>query len=127
MARWPDSTILLHIFVAAQFVHFGAVALLHTAFAKSGFHLSIPEVIVVVSGVALVGGVGFTAEPQPGKRFRSVIHVVLLYLIFFILAADYSQHPDKVLRWMTVPLATALLIRHLPRKTMKSRTASTAA
>jgi hypothetical protein len=126
MARWPDSTILLHMFVAAQFVHFGAVALLHTRFDRGGLRLSIPEVVVVLAGVALVGGICLTAEPKSGKGIRVVIHVVLLYLIFFILAADYSHHPEKVLRWMTVPLATAFLLRHLPRTTLKSRIASTA-
>jgi hypothetical protein len=127
MACWPGSTILLHMFAAALFVHFGAVALLHSTFVKSGLHLGIPEVIVVLVGVAVIGGIGLTAEPQPGKCIRSVIHVVLLYLIFFILFADYSQHPDKVLRWMVVPLVIALVLRHLPRKTINSRIASTAA
>ena len=103
------------------------MALLHTAFVKTGLHLGIPEVILVLVGVGVIGGVGLTAEPQPGKRIRSVIHVVLLYLIFFILSADYSLHPDKVLRWMVVPLVIALVLRHLPRKTMNSRIVSTAA
>jgi hypothetical protein len=127
MTCWPGPTILLHMFAAALFVHFGAVALLHTTFARSGFHLGVPEVIVVLVGVAVIGGIGVTAEPQSGKRIRSVIHVLLLYLIFFILSADYSQHPDKALRWMVVPLMIALVLRHLPRKAVSSRIASTAA
>jgi hypothetical protein len=116
---WPEASVLLQTFVAAQFVHFGAVALLHTAFAKSGFHLELPQVIVVLVGFSIVAGVGATAIPQPGKRLRAIVHFVLLYLIFLILAADYSQHSDKVLRWMVVPLAVAFLLRHLPRTKTK--------
>jgi len=113
---WPEASVLLQTFVAAQFVHFGAVALLHTVFAKGGFHLGLPEVIVVLVGFSIVAGVGATATPRPGKRLRAIVHFVLLYLIFLILAADYSQHPDKALRWMVLPLAVAFVLRHLPRR-----------
>jgi hypothetical protein len=113
---WPEASVLLQTFVAAQFVHFGAVALLHTVFAKGGFHLGLPQAVLVLVGFSIVAGVGATAVPQPGKRARTVVHFVLLYLIFLILAADYSQHPDKILRWMVLPLAAAFILRHLPRR-----------
>jgi hypothetical protein len=116
---WPEASMLLQTFVAAQFVHFGAVALLHTVFAKGGFHLGLPQVVVVLVGFSIVAGVGATATPQPGKRLPGVVHFVLLYLIFLILAADYSQHPDRALRWMVLPLAVAFVLRHLPQRNTK--------
>ena len=122
---WPEPSILLHMFVAAQFVHFGAVALLHTVFAKGGLQLGISQVIVVLVGFSTVAGVGWTAIPQPGKRLRAAIHIVLLYLIFLILVADYSQHPARPLRWMIVPLTIAFVLRHLPRKKVSSVLTST--
>ena len=122
---WPEPSIPLHMFVAAQFVHFGAVALLHTAFANGGLQLGIPQVIVVIAGFALVAGVGWTAIPDPGKRLRTAIHTVLLHLIFLFLLADYSQHPVRPLRWMLVPLAIALGLRHLPKRKLTSGLSST--
>lgn len=119
--RWPEPWILLQTFVAAQFVHFGAVALLHTVFAEGGFHLGIPQVVLVLVGFSIVAGVGWTAVPQPGKRLRAAAHLFLVYLVFLILAADYSQHPVKAMRWMTLPLAMAFALRHLPRKTARSQ------
>jgi hypothetical protein len=124
---WPEPSILLHMFVAAQFVHFGMVALLHTVFAKGGLQLGIPQVIVVLVGFSMVAGVGWTAIPHPGKRLRAAIHIVLLYLIFLFLVADYSQHPARPLRWMIVPLAIAIVLRHLPRKKMNSELTSSPA
>ena len=122
---WPEPSIPLHMFVAAQFVHFGAVAVLHTAFANGGLQLGIPQVIVVIAGFALVAGVGWTAIPDPGKRLRTAIHTVLLHLIFLFLLADYSQHPVRPLRWMLVPLAIALGLRHLPKRKLTSGLSST--
>jgi hypothetical protein len=121
VSGWPDAVILLQTFVAAQFVHFGAVALLHTVFAKGGFHLEFPQVIIVIVGFSIVAGVGWTATPIRGKRIRTLVHFVLLYLIFLILAADYSQHPDKALRWMILPLAVAFVLRHLPGRSMPEK------
>lgn len=69
----------------------------------------------------IVAGVGATAVPQPSKRLPTVVHFVLLYLIFLILAADYSQHPDRALRLVVLPLAVALVLRHLPRKKIRER------
>ena len=125
--RWPEPWVLLHTFVSAQFVHFGAVVLLHTVFAEGGLHLGIPQVIVVVVGFSIVAGVGWTAVPESGRRVRAATHLVLIYLIFLILAADYSQHPVKAMRWMAVPLALAFVARHLPRKSASSRAATSVA
>jgi len=122
---WPGPSILLHMFVAAQFVHFGAVALLHTMFAKGGLQVGIPQVIVVLVGFSMVAGMGWTATPEPEKRVRAAIHIMLLYLIFLILVVDYSQRPARSLRWMIVPLTIAFVLRHLPRKKMASELTST--
>ena len=127
LSWWPESWVLLQAFVAAQFVHFGAVTLLHTVFAEGGFHLGIPQVVLVAVGFSIVAGAGWTAVPEPGKRLRAAANLVLVYLIFLILVADYSQHPVKAMRWMTVPLALAFVLRHLPRKTTSSRAASNVA
>jgi hypothetical protein len=127
LSWWPEPWVLLQTFVAAQFVHFSAVALLHTVFAEGGFHLGLPQVIVVLVGFSIVAGVGGTAVNEPGKRLRASAHLVLIYLIFLILAADYSQHPVNAMRWMTLPLALAFVLRHLPRKTASSHAASNVA
>lgn len=127
LSWWPESWVLLQTFVAAQFVHFGAVTLLHTVFAEGGFHLGIPQVVLVAVGFSIVAGVGWTAVPQPGKRPRAAANLVLIYLVFLILAADYSQHPVRAMRWMTVPLALAFLLRHLPRRSTSSRAVSNVA
>lgn len=47
---WPQASLLLQTFVAAQFVHFGAVALSHMVFAQGGFHFELPQVIVGLLG-----------------------------------------------------------------------------
>lgn len=122
---WPEQSILLHMFVGAQFVHFGAVVLLHTVFAKGGLQLGIPQVIIVLVGFLIVAGVGWAPVPQPGKSLRAAIHIVLLHLIFLILVADYAQHPARSMRWMLVPLTLAFVLRHLPRKKMHSMMTST--
>lgn len=124
---WPESWVLLQTFVAAQFVHFGAVAVLHTVFAAGRFHLGISQFVVVIVGTSIVAGVGWTAVPQPGKRLRAAAHLFLVYLIFLILVADYSQHPVKAMRWMTLPLALAFVLRHFPRRSASSRAASNVA
>ena len=38
----------------------------------------------------------------------------MLYLIWFILAADYAKHPVKTLRLVAIPVVLALVLRHLP-------------
>jgi len=117
LAGFPDAALWMQAFVIAQFVHFAAVILLHTAFAQHGLHLGIGETAIVLAGFTAVAGIGLTASPLPGRRFRSAIHIFLIYVILLILAADYSQHPIKPLRWMLLPIILALLLRHFPRRT----------
>ena len=117
LCKWiswfPESAIWMQAFVAAQFVHFGAVIIMHTVFAESGLHLSTQEIALVLIGFTIVTGVGLTAVPLPGHRFRSWIHVFLIYLILMILVADYSQHPVRSLRWFLLPIVAAAVLRHL--------------
>jgi hypothetical protein len=117
LAWIPDGSPWMQAFVVAQFVHFAAVTPLHTAFAEHGLHLGIGEVAIVLAGFTAVAGIGLTAMPMPGRHIRSAIHIFLIYVILLILAADFSQHPSKPLRWMLLPIALALLLRHLPRRT----------
>jgi hypothetical protein len=117
LAGFPGASLWMQAFVIAQFVHFAAVILLHTAFAEHGLHLGIGEVAIVLAGFTAVAGIGLTASPLPGHRIRSAIHIFLIYAILLILTADYSQHPVKPLRWMLLPIILAFLLRHLPRRT----------
>ena len=116
---WPEPAVLLQTFVAAQFVHFAAVVLLHTTFSPDGLQLGAGQVAVVIVGFSIVAGLGATATMKPGHALRRIMHLMLVYLIFLILAADYSQHPVKVLRWMMAPIVLALILRHVPRKRSK--------
>jgi hypothetical protein len=116
LTGFPDGSLWMQAFVVAQFVHFAAVILLHATFAEHGLHLGIGEVAIVLLGFTAVAGIGLTAMPLPGRRIRSAIHIFLIYVIFLILAADYSQHPVKPLRWMLLPIVLAFLLRHLPRR-----------
>jgi MFS-type transporter involved in bile tolerance (Atg22 family) len=105
----------MQAFVAAQFVHFVSVIIMHTVFAESGVHLGTPEIAIVLIGFTIVSGVGLTAAPLPGHRFRSLFHTIMIYLILLILVADYSQHPTRSLRWFLLPIAAAAVLRHLHR------------
>jgi len=124
-ARWvPEPFALIQAFVAAQMIHFGCVALLHTRFAPGDFHLSIGEGVVTIVGFSLVVAVGVTAAPHPGHRFYSFAHVFTLYILFLILAADYGEHPVRVWRLMLIPVLLAMLLRHLPRRSERNFTAN---
>jgi len=119
--RWfPDPFGLIQAFVAAQMIHFACVALLHTLFAPERFHLSLGEIVITVIGFSLVMAAGATAVPRPGLRFYGFAHVLTLYIIFLILAADYREHPVKILRLMLIPVLLAMLLRHLPRRRERS-------
>ena len=123
--RWiPEPFALIQGFVAAQMIHFGCVVLLHTRFAPGRFHLSVDEAVVTILGFSLVVAVGATAVPHPEKRFYSFAHVFTLYVLFLILAADYGEHPVRVLRLMLIPVLLAMLLRHLPRRSERSLTAN---
>jgi hypothetical protein len=120
LKRWilsfPEPSALIHAFVAAQLIHFGCVALLHTWFAQGNFHLSFGELAITVVGFSLVVTAGATAIHCPGQRWYSAVHIFTLYVIFLILAADYREHPVKPLRLMLIPVLLAMLLRHLPRR-----------
>ena len=119
MRKWlpwyPQPAILIQAFVAAQMVHFCAVLALHTRFAAEPFHLGAPQIAIVLVGFSIVAGAGLTAAPAAQSRISSYVHVVLLYLVWLILAADYPQHPVKLLRLVAIPVALAFVLRHLPR------------
>jgi hypothetical protein len=128
LAWVPDGALWMQAFVVAQFVHFAAVILLHTTFAEHGLRIGIPEVAIVLVGFTAVAGIGLTAAPLPGRRIRSAIHIFLIYAIVLILAADYSRHPAKPLRWMLLPIVLAFLMRHLsPRTPIKNASESVSA
>jgi hypothetical protein len=123
--RWvPEPFALIQAFVAAQMIHFGCVALLHTRFAPGRFHLSVGEAVVTIVGFSLVVAVGATAVSRPEHRFYSFAHLFTLYVLFLILAADYGEHPVRVLRLMLIPVLLAMLLRHLPRRCERSLTAN---
>jgi len=105
----------------------GTMTIRHTAILAFfvGLQVGIPQVIVVLVGFSMVAGSVWTATPEPEKRVRAAIHIMLLYLIFLILVVDYSQRPARSLRWMIVPLTIAFVLRHLPRKKMASELTST--
>jgi hypothetical protein len=103
--------------VAAQMVHFCAVIALHTKFAAEPLQLGGPEIAITLVGFSIVLGVGITAplRLQPHILYRAV-HRVLLYMIWLILAADYTKHPIKSLRLVATLVVIALVLRHLPRR-----------
>jgi hypothetical protein len=113
---YPDPAILIQAFVAAQMVHFCSVVALHTKFAAEPLQLGAPQIAIVVAGFSIVLGVGLTASPRTESRIYGVGHICFLYLIWLILAADYTQHPVKSLRLVAIPVVLALILRHLPRR-----------
>ena len=115
LSWYPRPTTLIHAFVAAQMVHFCSVIVLHTKFAAEPLRLGAPEIAVVLIGFSIVVGAGLTAALAAQSRISSHVHVVLLYLIWLILAADYPHHPVKPLRLIAIPVGLALVLRHLPR------------
>lgn len=112
----PKTSSLIYAFVAAQMVHFGSVAVLHTLFAKQPLHLSVPLVAIVAGGFSMVAAAGLTVDPHPQYRFYTILHIFTIYGIFLILAADYLRHPVKPLRIIAGPVLASLLLRHLPRR-----------
>jgi hypothetical protein len=124
--RWyPDSAILIRAFVAAQMVHFCSVIALHTRFAPGPLHLGTPQIAVVLAGFTIVLGAGLTATPRAQSRIYGAAHVVFLYLIWLILAADYPKHPIKSLRLVEILVVLALVLRHLPRRHANAPDSST--
>jgi hypothetical protein len=130
LPRYPQPAPLIQAFVAAQMVHFCAVIALHTRFAAEPLHLGLPHIAVVLLGFSLVLAIGIlstgiltpglTATPRPQSRVSSVAYVVLLYVVWLILAADYPGHPVKPVRLVAIPVFLALVLRHLPRRVTSS-------
>jgi hypothetical protein len=114
---YPDAANLIRAFVAAQMVHFCAVIALHTKFATEPVPLGGPQIAIILAGFSIVLGVGITASPRTQSHFvYSAAHLVFLYMLWLILAADYAKHPIKSLRLMAIPVVIALVLRHLPRR-----------
>ncbi len=117
---YPQPAPLIQAFVAAQMVHFCAVIALHTKFAAEPLQLGLPQIAVVLLGFSLILATGLTATPRPQSRVSSVAHVVLPYVVWLILAADYPGHPVKPVRLVAIPVFLALALRHLPRRRASS-------
>ena len=116
LRRWttfPESNKLVFAYCAAQMVHYAAVALLHGVLSGKPFELGLPEIAVVLLGFSLTLVMATTAEST--NRILTVLHKVTLYIVFFILAADYSSHPMKAMRFAAVPVFVAMVLRHIPR------------
>jgi hypothetical protein len=113
IANLPDAAAFFYAFVAAHFVHFGAVLMLHLGFGDA--HVTLPQIIVVVGGVTITSLVALTAAPRPQSRSYKALHLFAIYTVFLILAADYSQHPIKTMRLTAIPVFAALVLRHLPK------------
>jgi hypothetical protein len=114
IANLPGAAAFFYAFVAAHFVHFGAVLMLHLGFGDG--HVTLPQIVVVVGGVTITSLVALTAAPRPQSRPYKALHLFAIYTIFLILAADYSQHPIKSMRLMAIPVVAALVLRHLPKR-----------
>jgi len=114
---YPEGANLIQAFVAAQMVHFCSVIALHTKFATEPLQLGAPQIAIILVGFSIVLGVGITAplRRQSHILFRAA-HRVLLYMIWLILAADYTKHPIKSLRLVATLVVIALVLRHLPQR-----------
>jgi hypothetical protein len=123
---YPQPATLIHAFVAAQMIHFCSVIALHTKFAGEPLQLGLPQIAVILVGFSIVLGVGLTSMPSQSRVYNGA-HVVFLYLIWLILAADYPQHPVKPLRLVAIPVVLALVLRHLPRQRANEASKATAA
>ena len=76
--------------------------------------LDAPQVVIVLVGFSIVVGAGLTATLCTRSHIYGAAQIVLLYLIWLILAADYAKHPVKTLRLVAIPVVLALVLRHLP-------------
>jgi hypothetical protein len=127
LRRWwpvvPEPADLIIAFVSAQMVHYSMVALLHTKFAATPAQIGVGQIVVVVGGFSLAAIAGVTARAtRPTLRMAQTVSI---YIFWLILAADYSQHPVKALRWMAIPVFAAMILRHVP--VAKKSAAATAA
>jgi hypothetical protein len=111
-ARFAIIFFLVRAYMAAQFVHFAFVINLHTTFA-SQIEIGLPQIAISLLGFSLVAATGYTATAV--TRAGVLIHTVLLYINWLILALDYPKHPYRLMRLVTIPVFLALLLRHLPK------------
>jgi len=76
-------------------------------------------------GFSIVLGAAITAPPRAQSPiiYRAA-HLVLLYMIWLILAADYAKHPIKSLRLVAILVVIALVLRHLPQRHTTKRDSS---
>jgi len=116
LPRYPQSASLIPAFVAAQMVHFCSVIVLQAKFVAKPLQLGAPQIAIVLVGFSIVLVAGLTAAPSSHSRIHSAVHVVSLYLIWLVLAADYPSHPIKALRLVAIPVFLALVLRHLPKR-----------
>jgi hypothetical protein len=116
-----DSANLIHAYMAAQFVHFGFVINLHTAFAEK-VEIGFPQITIALLGFSLVAATGFTARAV--TRAGARIHIVLLYINWLILAVDYSKHPVRHMRLAAIPVFLALILRWMPNAKAESANAA---
>jgi hypothetical protein len=81
-----------------------------------------PEIAITLTGFSIVLGAAITAAARTQSHiiYRAA-HLVFLYMIWLILAADYAQHPVKSLRLVAIPVVIALFLRHLPRRSWTTR------
>jgi hypothetical protein len=106
----PSATSWVLAFVCAQLVHFVTV-IMTISLDKTHFlrHFSFAGMMVVLVGSSIVISAGYTATST--SKLVSVLHQVLLYVIFMIFFADYMEHPIHQLRFVTIVLALAVVIR----------------
>jgi hypothetical protein len=107
----PTAARLVQAFVAAHLVHFAVVAALIASFERA--HLvqkPIASAAILVFGFSLVVGAGLTATPRC-SRIYGVLHTFTLYVLFLIFFLALAQNAVRPLRFITVPLALALLLR----------------
>jgi hypothetical protein len=116
LRRWmsfPEPPKLVLAYCAAQMVHYASVALLHGVLSQSAFILGLPQIAVVLAGFSLTLVMAATSLSK--GRLPAALHKVTLYIVFLILAADYSSHPIKWMRLAAIPVFAAMVLRHVPR------------
>jgi hypothetical protein len=125
LRRWfpalTDSANLIRAYMAAQFVHFAFVINLHTVFADR-MQIGFAQVAISLLGFSLVAATGLTAGAV--TRAGTIIHTVLLYVNWLILALDYPQHPVKHMRILAGPVFLALIVRWAPKPKAESANAA---
>lgn len=114
IARWLqgfEEADLTLAFVTAHLVHFGVVGTLLVTFEARHLVQQPAQVVgVVIVGFFLVVGVGLTAHPRRSRGYMSA-HSVFLYLVFTLFFLAFVRNPIRPLRFVSVLLGIALLVR----------------